>query len=219
MAVSAVRSVKQKLVVLGTGWAGFSFLRSIDSALYDVTVLSVRDHMVFTPLLCSTAVGTLEHRSIMEPVRPLAAHKNMNFMLAEAMDINVDKKSITAQPLVQSPIGPKSESFEVSYDKLVVAVGALPNTFGIPGVIEHALFMKEAQDGRAVRARIHACFEAAMYPGVSVQEKKNLLTFVVVGGGPIGVEFSSELSDYILEDVSVVSKCPRLSICLSPSLV
>jgi NADH:ubiquinone reductase (non-electrogenic) len=210
---SVVNAIKPRLVVLGTGWGGFSFLRSIDSSAYDVTILSARDHMVFTPLLCSTAVGTLEHRSILEPVRPLAAKKNMKFMLAEALSVDFTKKVVHSRPIIESPIGTKPHPIEVQYDKLVIAIGALPNTFGIEGVRENAMFMKEVRDGRAVRVRIHACFEAASYPGLTLQEQKNLLTFVVVGGGPTGVELAGELSDYIKEDVSVVwtHTCPNPS--------
>jgi NADH dehydrogenase FAD-containing subunit len=112
---------------------------------------------------------------------------------------------VKARPLMTPPGLDAIGTLSVPYDRLVVAVGALPNTFGVPGVNENAMFMKEAQDGRAVRARIHACFEAATYPGLTAQQQKNLLTFVVVGGGPTGVELASELGDFIREDISVVS--------------
>lgn len=87
------------------------------------------------------------------------------------------------------------DQFTVPYDALVVGVGAVPNTFDIPGAKENSFFLKEARDGQKIRARIHDCFEAASYPTTddednSLQTRKALLTFCVVGGGPTGCEFA-----------------------------
>lgn len=87
------------------------------------------------------------------------------------------------------------EKFTLPYDALVVGVGAVPNTFGIPGVEDNTFFLKEARDGKLIRGRIHDCFEAASYPmededRASVEARKALLTFCVVGGGPTGCEFA-----------------------------
>jgi NADH dehydrogenase FAD-containing subunit len=68
------------------------------------------------------------------------------------------------------------------------------NTFGLPGVEEHCLFLKTTTDARKIRQRIVECFEHAEQPTTSHEEKQNLLHFVIVGGGPTGVEFAAELS-------------------------
>ncbi|KAM1309243.1 hypothetical protein PS2_005979 [Malus domestica] len=81
----------------------------------------------------------------------------------------------------------KPWKFEIAYDKLVIALGARPTTFGIKGVQEHAIFLREVADAQEIR--------------VSEEEKSRLLHCVVVGGGPTGVEFSGELSDFIQRDV------------------
>ena len=83
--------------------------------------------------------------------------------------------------------------FDMKYDILVVAVGAENNTFNIPGVQEHAHFLKEVLDARRIRSAISDAFESAMIPSQSIEEKKRLLHFVVVGGGPTGVEFAAEV--------------------------
>ena len=91
--------------------------------------------------------------------------------------------------------------FDVKYDKLVVTVGCYSQTFGTPGVKEHAFFLKDVGDARRIRNRILACFEGAALPTTSVEMKKQLLNFAVVGGGPTGIEFSAELHDLINEDM------------------
>jgi NADH dehydrogenase FAD-containing subunit len=86
--------------------------------------------------------------------------------------------------------------------KLVITVGAYANTFNIPGVKEHALFLKEVKHAMAIRQRIIECFETASEPGVSEQDQIDLLHFAIVGGGPTGIEFSAELHDFIMEDLA-----------------
>ncbi len=181
-----------RLVVLGTGFGAFNLVKHIKDD-YTVIVVSPRNHFLFTPLLPSTTVGTLEFRSIIEPIRH--ARKNLLFYHAIAQEIDTDKR------LVQCKGVGDSHLFSVAYDILVVAVGAVSNTFNVPGVAEHALFLKELHDARALRQRIITCFESANLPGISVRERHRLLQFVVCGGGPTGVEFAAELNDFLMEDL------------------
>jgi NADH:ubiquinone reductase (non-electrogenic) len=81
----------------------------------------------------------------------------------------------------------------MKYDILVVAIGSENNTFNTPGVQEHAHFLKEVLDARRIRSAISDAFESAMIPTQTIEEKKRLLHFVVVGGGPTGVEFAAEV--------------------------
>ncbi len=81
----------------------------------------------------------------------------------------------------------------MKYDKLVVAIGSENNTFNTPGVEEHAHFLKEVLDARRIRSAISDAFESAMTPNQTPEERKRLLHFVVVGGGPTGVEFAAEV--------------------------
>ena len=89
------------------------------------------------------------------------------------------------------------ESFEVHYDRLVFAVGAQTNTFGIPGVREHCAFLKQVEDARRIRNTIVNCFKRANLPSLSEEERRATLTFAVIGAGPTGIEFASELRDFI----------------------
>eukprot|EP00026_Physarum_polycephalum_P007723 Phypoly_transcript_07788.p1 GENE.Phypoly_transcript_07788~~Phypoly_transcript_07788.p1 ORF type:complete len:439 (+),score=51.05 Phypoly_transcript_07788:166-1482(+) len=186
---------RQKIIVLGTGWGAFRFIKSVDCNQYKVIVVSPRNHFLFTPLLASTTVGTLEFRSVVEPIRKTRQHR-MEYYQAECTDINPVEKKVTLKGVLGG------EPFEMKYDKLVVAVGARNNTFNIPGVVEHAFFLKELHHARAIRKRILNCFEQAAMPNISHAERERLLSFVVVGGGPTGIEFAAELDDFFWEDLN-----------------
>jgi NADH:ubiquinone reductase (non-electrogenic) len=184
---------RQKLVVLGTGFASFSLLKKIDIRHFDVVVVSPRNHFLFTPLLPSTTVGTLEFRSIIEPIR--LARGVPKYHHAVATGIDSQHNLLKCQGAVDK------EPFEIQYDILVIGVGAVPNTFSIPGVEKYALFLKELSDARKIRQRIIECFERASNPGLSEEERRRMLHFVVVGGGPTGVEFAAEMYDFLSEDL------------------
>ena len=196
LSFAAKDTQRKKLVLLGTGWGSYSVLKNVNKKKFDVVVVSPRNHFLFTPLLNSTTVGTLEFRSIIEPVRNIRFREDSHFQLARATKLDADNNTLTCS----SDVG--DHSYELKYDFLVIGVGALSNTFGIPGVSEHAHFLKEIADARAVRNRIITNFEESLYPDITRDEQKRLLHFVIVGGGPTGVEFGAELYDFITEDVT-----------------
>jgi len=126
---------------------------------------------------------------------------NLQANYIEAVATKVDP---TARVITCKGVECKDEwdivEIEVPYDRLVVAVGARINTFGIPGVEENCLFLKQVDDARQIRRKIIGLFERANYPRTSDELKKALLTFAVIGAGPSGVEMAAELSDFIEED-------------------
>jgi NADH:ubiquinone reductase (non-electrogenic) len=188
-------SVLSRIVVLGTGFASFSFARTIDLRRYDVTVVSPRNHFLFTPLLPSTTVGTIEFRSIIEPFR--VARPGIRFVQAHARSLDHVRHTLRCDA---------GAEFDLPYDILVIGVGAVSNTYGVPGVSEHTLFLKELADARLIRERIINTLERASRPGITPEERSRLLHFVIVGGGPTGVEFAAELHDLITEDLSTPYK-------------
>ena len=187
---------RKKLVILGTGWAGYSVFRNINKRLYDVIVVSPRNHFLFTPLLNSTTVGTLEFRSIIEPIRNTRFRDDHHFQLSTAIALEPDRNRLHCEADLTG------EKYSIDYDQLVIAVGCTSNSFGIPGVHEHTFFMKEISDARAVRNRIISNFERCLYPGITEEDQQKLLHFVIVGGGPTGIEFGAELYDFITKDVA-----------------
>lgn len=186
-------------------------------------LVSPRSYFVFTPLLASTSVGTLEFRTALEPLRSRSSKYDYIQGRADAVDFGAKQVMVRetvrdpnqglltsrageegqdARPLEMRLEASRGELFALPYDKLVVAVGSYSQTFNIPGVKENAMFLKDVQDARKIRNKLLSCFETANLPTTSTSLKKQLLNFAVVGGGPTGIEFSGELRDIIREDMS-----------------
>ncbi|KAF9429951.1 hypothetical protein BGZ94_008907 [Podila epigama] len=204
--IRSVGKTQGRVMILGSGWGGFKLIRDMNKDAYQVLAVSPRNHFLFTPLLASTSVGTLEFRCITEPVRSYT--RNVDYFQAWCDTVDFEKSKVDCTTNL-SPV-PKSiiqdsqgtdKKLTLDYDHLIIAVGSYSNTFNIPGVKEHAFFLKEVSDARKIRARVLECFERAEMSR-SDEEKNGLLHFAVVGGGPTGVEFSSELHDFIREDCS-----------------
>jgi NADH dehydrogenase len=189
---------KPKLVVLGTGWGSVALLKQLNLGEYHVTVISPENHFLFTPMLPSATVGTLELRSLVEPVRRIVARVQGHFLKASAEDIEFSEKLVEV-----SSIGPSGEKqhFYVPYDKLVVGVGATTNPHGVKG-LEHCYFLKNIGDARLIRNQVIKNLEMACLPTTTDTERRRLLSFVVSGGGPTGVEFAAELYDMLNEDLT-----------------
>ncbi|KAH9960635.1 FAD/NAD-P-binding domain-containing protein [Russula dissimulans] len=200
---------KKNVVVVGSGWAATAFLKNLDTSDYNVTVVSPRNFFLFTPLLPSVAVGTLASNSILQPIRYLTRHKSRRVTVIEAEAKSVDPIAKTITFADETEVQGEVSSSTIPFDYLVYAVGAETQTFGIPGVKEHASFMKEIQDAEKFKRRFMDCVESAGFPGQSEEEIERLLHMVVVGGGPTGIEVSGELHDFLEDDLK--SWYPELS--------
>ncbi|XP_043725025.1 internal alternative NAD(P)H-ubiquinone oxidoreductase A2, mitochondrial-like [Telopea speciosissima] len=195
---------KPRVLVLGTGWAGCRLMKDIDTRIYDVVCVSPRNHMVFTPLLASTCVGTLEFRSVAEPIgriQPaISREPGSFFFLANCKGLDTDNHVVHCETVMEENTL-KPWNFKISYDKLVIASGAEASTFGIHGVKENAIFLREVHHAQEIRRKLLLNLMLSDVPGISEEERSRLLHCVVIGGGPTGVEFSGELSDFIIKDV------------------
>lgn len=193
---------KKRVVVLGTGWAGIGFLKDLDISSYDVQVVSPRNYFAFTPLLPSVTCGTVEARSIVEPVRNIIKKGNgeIKFWEAECLKVDSANKKVFCRSNIDANLAGNNE-FSLEYDYLVIATGAQVNTFNTPGVNEHCHFLKEVEDAQRIRRTVIDCFEKAVLPELNEEERITNLHFVIVGGGPTGVEFAAELHDFIHEDL------------------
>ncbi|KAJ9566563.1 hypothetical protein OSB04_002529, partial [Centaurea solstitialis] len=183
----AVGNQKKRVVVLGTGWAGTSFLKNLNNPSYDVQVISPRNYFAFTPLLPSVTVGTVEARSIVEPIRNIVKKQkkvNVNYWEAECLRIDAKNKQVYCR----STKGEKEEFVLIMITWLLQWEPVIPPP-------------QEVEDAQKIRRKVIDCFEKASLPDMSDDERKRMLQFVVVGGGPTGVEFAAELHDFVSEDL------------------
>ncbi|HPS64055.1 MAG TPA: FAD-dependent oxidoreductase [Ignavibacteria bacterium] len=190
----------KRIIILGSGFSAFRYLKKIDKEIFKVTAVSPRNHFLFTPLLPSTTVGSIEFRSIIEPIRRI---DNIEFIQASCINIDSVNNKILCEGSTSK------DKFELTFDILIIAVGETSHSFNIKGINENALYLKELADARKIRTRVIDCFENANLPDVSEEKRNRFLTFVVCGGGPTGVEFAAELHDFIEEDVK--KKYPHLA--------
>jgi NADH:ubiquinone reductase (non-electrogenic) len=184
---------KPTLAIIGSGWAGFPIAQAVSLARYNVHVISPVRTIQYTPLLASAACGLFDFRLAEEPVRR-CSRSDLSYHKATAEKIDFDKRVITCRPSV-SDLNWASETFEITYDKLVLAVGCGVQTFGTPGALEHALFLKTTNDARLLQQRFLEMLDAASLPNLTTQQQKDMLNIRVIGGGAIGIEGAAELYD------------------------
>ncbi|KAH7889601.1 nucleotide-binding domain-containing protein [Phlebopus sp. FC_14] len=190
-------SEKPKLVIVGGGWGAVSILQTLAPTEYHVTVVTPETFTTFTPLLPSAAVGTVQVRSLVEPIRKIIARLRGHMIYGKATDLVMSERLLEVETLDS---GGKSQRIYLPYDKLVIACGSISSTHGVPG-LENCFQLKTISDAQAIRRRIMDNFEAASLPTTTPEERKRLLSFVVCGGGPTGVEIAAEIYDFCQEDI------------------
>jgi NADH:ubiquinone reductase (H+-translocating) len=191
---------KPKLLILGGGWGSVALLKTLNPEEYHVTLVSPANYFLFTPMLPSATVGTLELRSLAEPIRRIVAGVKGHFIRASAEEIDFSAKLVEVS---QIDANGKEVRFYLPYDKLVIGVGSTTNPHGVAG-LENCHFLKDIDDARKIRNKILSNLEYACLPTTTDEERRRLLSFVVCGGGPTGVEFAAELFDLLNEDLAMV---------------
>ena len=188
------RTERPRLLVLGCGFAGFSLLYRLDKRAWDATLLTPRNYFLFTPLLPSAVAGSVEFRSILEPARRRL--RGVRVIEASAESIDWEGRQVSCTGAVGG------ERFTLSWDLLVIAVGAAVADFGIPGVTENTLKLYTVEDARAIRRGVLEQLARAEIPGLTGEQIRQRLTFVVIGGGPTGVEAAAEIHDLVKEELT-----------------
>lgn len=172
-----------RVVVVGGGFAGLTVARRLKRAPVHVTLIDRRNHHLFQPLLYQVATGALSPANIASPLRGiLASQQNCEIYLAEVTDFDLDRRKVL---LVDG---------EVPFDSLVVAAGATHSYFGRNDWSTLAPGLKTIEDATEIRSRIYSVFEAAERE-TDPRVREELLTFVIVGGGPTGVELAGALAE------------------------
>lgn len=178
-----------RVVIIGGGFAGINFARKIANKNVQVVLIDKRNYHTFQPLLYQVSSAGLEPDSIAYPLRKiLKNHKNTFFRLAEVESIDSEKNEITTS------IG------DISYDYLVIATGTKTNYFGNKSIETYGMPMKKVPQALNIRSLILQNFEQAAITD-DKEARKALLNFVIVGGGPTGVELAgaiAELKNHIL---------------------
>ena len=179
------RRARGGVLVAGGGFAGGYVARLLGRR--GATIVSPENFMLYTPILPEAASGTLEPRHVVVPLRQMCPHAEL--LLGEATGIDEERR--TAQVVT-----PDAGSFEVEYEQLVLALGAVPRTFPVPGLAEHGLGFKDLADAINLRNRVLRELEAADAE-LDPAEAARHLGFVFVGAGSAGVEALAELSDLV----------------------
>ena len=172
------------VVIVGGGFAGLYAARSLAGKDVRVTLIDRRNHHLFQPLLYQVATAGLAAPAIAAPLRKiLRRHKNITVLLAEVAGVDLESKCVRL-----------SDGGAIAYDHLVLAAGAESSYFGNHDWQSLAPGLKDLEDAMEIRRRVLLAFEAAERE-TDESERRALLTFVVVGAGPTGVEMAGALSE------------------------
>jgi NADH dehydrogenase len=171
------------VVIIGGGFGGLNAARSLRRAPVQITLIDRRNFHLFQPLLYQVATGGLSPANIAAPLRTIVARQaNCDVLLGEVQGFDVDKRIL------------QLDGDQISYDTLIVAAGATHSYFGHPEWEQFAPGLKTIEDATEIRRRMLLAFESAER-AVEVEQRHKLLTFVVVGGGPTGVELAGTMAE------------------------
>jgi NADH dehydrogenase len=172
-------------VICGAGFGGLWAARRLVGEPVDVLLLDRNNYHTFFPLLYQVAAAELAPGDIAYPVRSiLRKAPNVRFRMAEVCGLDLPGRSVITR------------SDRIPYDHLVLALGSVPNFFGVEGAAEHAFPLREMDHSLPLRSQILTCFESASHDP-DPERRRQRLTFVIVGGGPTGVEYAGALAELV----------------------
>src|SRR3954447_10258124 len=178
---------RPRVVIVGSGFGGLFAAQALRKAPVEVTLIGKTSHHLFQPLLYQVATGILSEGEIAPATREiLRRHENTSVVLGEVTGIDLAARTVTSSVLGRTTIYP--------YDELVVAAGAGQSYFGNDRFAEFAPGMKSIDDALELRGRIFGAFELAEI-ATDPEEVDRLMTFVVLGAGPTGVEMAGQIAE------------------------
>ncbi len=172
------QKTSQKIVVVGGGFGGVrAALEIAKLADTEVTLVSDREEFYYYPTMYLTAIGGSDELSVI-PLSQIFADDSVTVVIAKAVAVDPDKKQLVL------------ETGSLPYDKIIFALGVVTNYFGIPGLAEHTFGIKSLHEVEELKRHLHAQL---------IAERKPDLNYVIVGGGPTGIELAGELTAYLKE--------------------
>ncbi|MEU3013124.1 NAD(P)/FAD-dependent oxidoreductase [Nocardia asteroides] len=187
MSTQSVGNQRHRVVVIGSGFGGLFGTRHLRKADVDITLISKTSTHLFQPLLYQVATGILSTGEIAPATRlVLRKQKNAQVLLGDVHDIDLENNTVTSRLLNRDTVTP--------FDSLIVATGAQQSYFGNDHFATFAPGMKTIDDALELRARILGAFEQAEL-ATTQEERDRLLTFIVVGAGPTGVELAGQIAE------------------------
>lgn len=180
---------RPRVVVVGAGFGGLWASKALADHALDVVLIDKNNYHTFLPLLYQVAAAELEPELIARSVRSIVrGQSNLRFVMDEVQRIDLASQRVIGQERTYP------------YDTLILALGSTTNFFGTPGAAEHSFTLKSVEEGIALRNHILACVErAAGLDRSMVDERRRLLTFVIIGGGPTGVEYAGALAELLYQ--------------------
>ncbi len=180
--MAAGTNKRERIIIIGAGFGGLRLARALNGTDYEVFLIDKHNYHQFQPLMYQVATARLEPSSISFPLRKVFQHsKNVNIRITEVTKIDTDNR------IVYTPIE------DLTYDRLVIAVGCTTNYFGNVRLQSHSFPMKSVPQAMALRNKILQTFEDTIVAGP--EELQSLLNFVIVGGGPTGVELAGAMAE------------------------
>ena len=174
---------RPRVLIVGAGFGGLACARALDGKPVDVTLIDRHNYHLFTPLLYQVATGLLNPSDIAYPLRRVFRNsRNVRVRQATVRQVDFSKKVI------------RTEHQTLAYDYLVLATGSVDNFFGNERLARVSLGLKSLEDATRLRNQVLSCLERADSE-TDAAERQALLTFVVAGGGPTGVECSGALGE------------------------
>jgi NADH dehydrogenase len=178
---------RPRIIIVGAGFGGLSAAKALAAAAVDVVLVDQRNHHLFQPLLYQVATASLSPADIAAPIRSLLwDQKNLTVVLGKVIAVDTAAKTVGVDNGVRSG--------DIPYDYLVIATGARHAYFGNDSWEQFAPGLKTVEDATAIRHRLLMAFEQAEM-ATDMAERDRLLTIVIIGGGPTGVEMAGSIAE------------------------
>lgn len=178
-------SHRPRVVIVGAGFGGLWAMRALGRSPVRSILLDRNNYHMFSPLLYQVAAAEVSAGDIVYPVRSIVRRiRNAEFCLATVQRVDFDRRAVV------------TDHATIPFDYLILATGSVTNFYGVAGASQHAFLLKDVDQGLALRNHILRRFEHAMHTK-DPEARRRMLTFVIVGGGPTGVEFAGALAELV----------------------